>query len=152
MADGQIRWARNLNSQRSESPAQLTWFQPLSFCRGTRQPSGGSSPAHTALLSVWEPEAFGQSRLGDFWWLKAAGSLGRKAALFVPTTGKNSASLRFSQLILLHLFAQLMKICGNTSEGLENYTKKKIRPIKWEGSQHQNNKTKNPVGFWSDTN
>lgn len=89
---------------------KATWWQ--------EEPSGHFS------AWLWKSDVFDQSRLEDFWWLKS-GRIGRKVALFVPVTGRSFASLGFSQLIPLHLFTQFMKIWGNLSKGLKNYTGKR---------------------------
>lgn len=109
---------------------KATWWQ--------EKPSGHFS------AWLWQSDVFDQSRLEDFWWLISE-NLGRKVALFVPATGRSFASLRFSQLIPLHLFTQFMKIRGNLSKGLKNYPgkRKKIRPIKGQESQHHKRRKEN---------
>lgn len=120
-ADSQIRWARCLNSECSKSPAQCIWFQLLSCCRGTRQLVGEAArySLFCLFLKIFY-NAFSQSWLGAICSLESAENLGRKAAIFVPVTGKNFASLMFSQLIPLHLFTQLTKTRKNMSKELEN--------------------------------
>lgn len=93
-------------------------LQSYKATRWQEKPSGHFS------AWLWKSDGFDQSRLEDFWWLKSE-NLGRKVALFVSVTGRSFASLRFSQLIPLHLLTQFMKIRGNLSKGLKNYPGKR---------------------------
>lgn len=156
-ANSQMRWARRLNSQCSKSPARCTWSQLPSLLQRYMATWWEQQPSIHSPTRLWKhfKMSFSQSWLGFIWSLESAENSGRKLQYSSLWLGK-ILQVMFSLLILLHLFTQLEDLKEHKWRTGKLHWER-IRPIKWQESQHQqkqnqNKKEKRLVGIWTDTN